>query len=147
MNKLLLGTTALVGASLLMAGGAYAAKPKMKLGGGIEVELGASTQDAEAFSDIQGNASVGPQRGYALITDAELHFNFSGKTDAGMKWKAQIQFEADANVAGNTPATESAIDETWIRFSGSWGQINLGTEDGAEDLMHVSSEGSASRGR
>ena len=145
MNKLLLGTTAIVGASLLMAGGAYAAKPKMKLGGGIEVELGMSSQDLEAFSDAKGRATGGPNRGYALITDAELHFNFSGKTDAGMKWKAQIQFEADANVAGNDPAKESAIDETWIRFSGSWGQVNLGTEDGAEDLMHVSGEGAAKK--
>ena len=141
MNKLLLGTTALVGASLLMAGGADAAKPKLKMGGGIEFEIGASTQDFEAFRDAQGRATKGPQRGYAFITDSELHFNFSGKTDAGMKWRAQIQFEADANVAQHDPSKESAIDESWIRFSGSWGQVNLGTEDGAEDLMHVSGEG------
>ena len=36
MNKLLLGTTALVGASLLMAGGAYAAKPKGTIKGNLE---------------------------------------------------------------------------------------------------------------
>ncbi len=40
MNKLLLGTTALVGTSLLMAGGAYAAKPKVKWGGAIEFTAG-----------------------------------------------------------------------------------------------------------
>ncbi len=145
MNKLLLGTTALVGASLLMVGSAYAAKPKMKLGGGIKFELGGATQDLEGFSDAAGSASVGPNRGYFMSTDAELHFNFSGKTDAGMKWKAQIQFEADANVAQHDPVKESAIDETWIRFSGSWGQVNLGTEDGAEDLMHISGEGAAKK--
>ena len=145
MNKLLLGTTALVGASLLMAGVAYAAKPKMKLGGGIKFEIGGADQDLEGFSDAPGRASKGPNRGYFMSTDAELHFNFSGKTDAGMKWKAQIQFEADANVAQHDPSKESAIDETWIRFSGSWGQVNLGTEDGAEDLMHISGEGAAKK--
>ncbi|MCH8196655.1 MAG: porin [Proteobacteria bacterium] len=145
MNKLLLGTTALVGASLLMVGGAYAAKPKMKLGGGTKVEIGGASQDFEAFSDAAGRATAGPNRGYFMSTDAELHFNFSGKTDAGMKWKAQIQFETDANVAQADPTKESAIDETWIRFSGSWGQVNLGTEDGAEDLMHVSGEGAAKK--
>ena len=145
MNKLLLGTTALVGASLLMAGPVDAAKPKVKVGGGITVELGGSTQDLEAFSDGVGRASVGPGRGYGIKTDAEIHINISGKTDAGMKWKAQVQFEADANVAAtdsslNKNITESAFDETWIRFSGSWGQIRLGAEDGAEDLMHHSGE-------
>ena len=142
MNKLLLGTTALVGASLLMAGPVDAAKPKVKVNGSIAVELGGSTQDLEAFSDAPGFASAGPSRGYGIKTDAEVHINVSGKTDAGMKWKAQVQFEADANVAGTDGKniTESSVDETWIRFSGSWGQINLGADDGAEDLMHFSSE-------
>ncbi len=142
MNKFLLGTTALVGASLLMAGPVDAAKPKVKVNGGITIELGGSTQDLEAFSDAPGLASVGPSRGYGIKTDAEIHINVSGKTDAGMKWKAQVQFEADANVAatdGNN-ITESTVDETWIRFSGSWGDIRLGAEDGAEDLMHHSGE-------
>ncbi len=149
MNKLLLGTTALVGASLVMAGGAYAAKPKLKVSGGIDFQAGGSSQDLEAFADAAGLASGGPNRGYAFRTDAEIHFNASGKTDAGMKWKAQVQLEGDANVAGTDSSigrsssnlTESSVDETWIRFSGSWGQIRLGAEDGAEDLMHISGEG------
>ena len=148
MNKFLLGTTALVGASLVMAGGAYAAKPKFKIGGGIDFQIGGSTQDLEAFNDGAGISSVGPTRGYGFRTDSEVHFNFSGKTDAGMKWKAQVQIEADANVGAtdsgqpdSSNITESSIDETWVRFYGSWGQINLGTDDGAEDLMHVGGEG------
>jgi predicted porin len=125
-----------------MAGPVNAAKPKVKVNGAITVELGGSTQDLEAFSDAPGLASVGPARGYGIKTDAEIHINVSGKTDAGMKWKAQVQFEADANVAGTDGGniTESSVDETWIRFSGSWGQIRLGAEDGAEDLMHQGGE-------
>jgi predicted porin len=125
-----------------MAGPVNAAKPKVKVNGAITVELGGSTQDLEAFSDAPGLASVGPARGYGMKTDAEIHINVSGKTDAGMKWKAQVQFEADANVAGTdgNNITESSVDETWIKFYGSWGDIRLGVEDGAEDLMHFSSE-------
>ena len=148
MNKLLLGTTAIVGASLVMAGGAYAAKPKVKVNGGIKFEFGGSTQDLESFDDSAGISSKGPTRGYAFGTNSELHINVSGKTDAGMKWKARVEFETDANVAGSdsdTKFTESAIDELWIRFSGSWGQIRLGNEDGAEDLMHISGEGAAKK--
>ena len=143
MNKLLLGTTALVGASLLMAGGAYAAKPKVKVNGGIKIELGGASQDLETHQDSVGLSTSGPTRGYALQTNSEVHINISGKTDAGMKWKARVEIEADTHVSANDAgdATESAIDETWVRFSGSWGQIRLGNEDGAEDLMHISSEG------
>ena len=143
MNKLLLGTTAIVGASLVMAGGAYAAKPKVKVNGGIKFEFGGSTQDLETFQDSAGPSTNGPTRGYAFGTNSEVHINVSGKTDAGMKWKARIEFETDTNVAEQTK--ESSIDELWIRFSGSWGQIRLGNEDGAEDLMHISGEGAAKK--
>ncbi len=133
MNKLLLGTTALVGASLLLAVPVDAAKPKVKVGGNIEFTAGGSTQDVEnaAFGGAAGPGSAGPTSGYAFRTNSEIKINASGKTDAGMKWKAEVQIEADANVAAQ--ATESAIDETWIRFSGSWGKIELGAQDGAED--------------
>ena len=47
MNKLLLGTTALVGASILMAGAAYAAKPTLKVKAYVKFEILASDQDLE----------------------------------------------------------------------------------------------------
>ncbi len=123
MNKLLLGTTALVGASLLMAGSAYAqAKPTVKVGGYFKFEVLASDQDEEELN------GASPNRGYAFVTDSEVTVTGSGKTDAGMKWTARVEIETDTNATGNT-------DEAWLRLSGSWGQVNLGNEDGAEDLM------------
>ncbi len=146
MNKLLLGTTALVGASLLMAGGAYAAKPKAKISGNLEFTAGGSDQDVEkkAFGGSADEGSVGPSLGYAFRTNSEIRFNASGKTDAGMKWKAEVQLEADTNVGVNTDdsGNESVIDESWIRFSGSWGQIILGNQDGVED-MYLTNDGYA----
>jgi hypothetical protein len=146
MNKLLLGTTALVGASLLMAGGAYAAKPKGKITGNLEFTAGGSDQDIEgkAFGGSADAGSAGPSLGYAFRTNSEIRFNASGKTDAGMKWKAEVQLEADTNVGFNTDddGNESVIDESWIRFSGSWGQIILGNQDGVED-MYLTNDGYA----
>ncbi|MCH9052029.1 MAG: porin, partial [Proteobacteria bacterium] len=121
MNKLLLGTTALVGASILMAGAAYAAKPKVTVKAYVKFEVLGSSQDLEAITGKK------PNRGYGFATDSEVTVEVDGVTDAGMKVKAHIEMETDAGSSGN--------DETWIRFSGSWGQINLGSEDGAEDLM------------
>ncbi len=143
MNKLLLGTTALVGASLLMAGGAYAAKPKVKWGGSIEFQAGGSDQDIEdqAFGGAAGTASKGPSLGYGFRTNSELKFNASGKTDAGMKWKAEVQLEADTNVGPpSKQGSETVIDETWIRFSGSWGKLTVGNQDGVEVDYLVSSD-------
>ncbi len=143
MNKLLLGTTALVGASLLMAGGAYAAKPKVKWGGAIEFTAGGSDQDIEdkAFGGSAGVASGAASLGYAFRTNSEIKFNASGKTDAGMKWKAEVQLETDTSVSGiqhpdDGNGDETVIDELWIRFSGSWGQVIVGNQDGVEvDLL------------
>ena len=126
MKKLLLGTTALVGASVLMAGAAYAAKPTLKVGAYVKFEILASDQDLER---IKGGS---PNRGYGFVTDSEVTVTGSGTTDAGMKWLARVEIETDTSANNNT-------DETWVRFSGSWGQINLGSEDGAEDLMQYHS--------
>ncbi len=146
MNKLLLGTTALVGATLLMAGVAEAAKPKAKWGGAIRFTAGGSDQDQEkkGFSGAAGDGSKGPTLGYAFRTSSELKFNASGKTDAGMKWKAEVQLEADTNVSAQSAlggeGDETVIDETWVRFSGSWGQLTLGSQDGVEESYLISSD-------
>ncbi len=143
MNKLLLGTTALVGASLLMAGGADAAKPKVKWGGSLVFQAGGSDQDVEkkAFGGAAGIGSKGPSAGYAFRTNSEIKINASGKTDAGMKWKAEVQIEADTNVsAQKNQGSETVIDETWIRFSGSWGKLTVGNQDGVEVDYLVSSD-------
>ncbi len=64
MNKLLLGTTALVGASLLMAGPVNAAKPKVKVNGGITVELGVEPmpETERVYRKIRGTAKQASSR-------------------------------------------------------------------------------------
>jgi predicted porin len=129
-----------------MAGGAYAAKPKGKVKGNIEFTAGGSTQDVEnaAFGGAAGPGSAGPTLGHAFRMNSEIAISASGKTDAGMKWKAEVQIEADTNVASEQ-TTESAIDETWIRFSGSWGKIEIGNQDGAEDGYLVGGDKAVSK--
>ena len=119
MNKFLLGTTALVATSFMMtAGGAYAAedkakvtKPKVTVSGGLKFEIGGGDQDSEAVGTKNS-----AHRGYAFRTDSEIAVKASGKTDAGMKWSAKVEIEADEGSGGS-------IDESVIGFSGSWGKI------------------------
>ncbi len=162
MNKLLLGTTALVGASPLMTGAAYAAKPKVKVRGNIEFTFGASDQDIDKapFGGAAGAGSSGPTLGHAFRMNSEITIRADGKTDAGMKWRAEVEIEADTNVAanddgvdvnisagedGNHPQQETAIDEVWIRFSGSWGEVRLGNQDGVEDTFLMGGDKAVSK--
>ena len=150
MKTQLLATTAIVGAALLFAAPAGAQNwtgggkaTKVTLTGGIDFQIGLVDQDLQGFNDAAGSADcTGPNtaltrpcgtREFGFITNSEIAIKASGKTDAGLKWSAKIEFETDTNASGNT-------DEVQITLSGSWGALVLGNEDGAEDLMHYSSE-------
>ncbi len=146
MKTQLLATTAIVGAALLFAAPALAQNvtgggkgTKVTLTGGIDFQVGIVDQDLEGFNDAAGSADCSATdldcstRDYGFITNSEIAVKASGKTDAGMKWSGKIEFETDTNATGNT-------DEVQVTLSGSWGALVLGNEDGAEDLMHYSSE-------
>ncbi len=146
MKTQLLATTAIVGAALLFAAPAGAQDwtaggkaTKVTLTGGIDFQVGIVDQDLQGFNDAAGSANCDlgdtdcGTRDFGFITNSEIAIKASGKTDAGLKWSAKIEFETDTNATGNT-------DEVQITLSGSWGALVLGNEDGAEDLMHYSSE-------
>ena len=123
MKKILLGTTAIVGASLLVSP-AVAEKPKLSLSGNVKVEAAFVGED-----DTGANgAANGINRGYKLYTDdAEVVFKASTTADNGLEYGAKIEYEFES---GST-------DEAMIWLEGDWGTLNLGDEDGADDLMKV----------
>ena len=147
MRKLLLGTTAIIGASILATGGASvlatgqalaAEPPELKISGYIRFEawfagqdnpdVGASRADTDATQgDIQsGDAS----RGYFFdVDDAEIQFRANGVADNGLEYGGKIELDVDGS---NTVA-----DEIVVSLGGAWGTIFLGNEDGAEDLVKV----------
>jgi predicted porin len=119
MKKILLGSTAMVGASVLMAGTALASDPpKLELSGYFKFEAWFADQDAD----------TGANRGYHFENDdVEIHFKAYATADNGLKYGAKIEWDVDGNV----------IDEAVLDFSGNWGTLFLGDEDGANDLMKV----------
>ena len=147
MKTQLLATTAIVGAALLFAAPAGAQNwtgggkaTKVTLTGGIDFQIGIVDQDLQGFNDAAGSADCTASspsdcgtRDFGFITNSEIAIKASGKTDAGMKWSAKIEFETDTSANNNT-------DEVQVTLSGSWGALVMGNEDGAEDLMHYSSE-------
>ncbi|MCG8490521.1 MAG: porin, partial [Sneathiellales bacterium] len=121
MKKVILGTTALVAATALTAGTASAAeKIKLGLGGYLQTSFVAADYDTDT-----------DQLPTDIRHEGEVFFLGSTTLDNGLKFGVNIQLEARA--------TGDQVDETFMYVSGSFGRINVGSEDSASYLMHYSS--------
>jgi predicted porin len=142
MKKQLLTTTALVAAGVLavsgpaLAGGhaAKASKPSLTLGGSTEQIFGIG-DNSQAFEDATGN-----RVGWDQISDSEIHFNGAVTLDNGIKIKTRIELEGNSTGGGDT------IDENWMRISGSFGELRMGSQDPASLAMTGGYLGSYSPG-
>ena len=121
MKKSLLATTALAAlGAVAVAGPATAAeKIKVSVGGYMEQWFG--------YADSKNN--VTPDRdGFDQQSDGEIHFKGSTTLDNGIKIGINVQLE------GQTSGDQ--IDEQYAFVEGSFGRINLGSENAASYLMH-----------
>jgi predicted porin len=127
MKNLLYCTTALVAAGALAAGSAVGAeKIKMGVGGYMQAFFVGVDNKDDSFGE-PGNGL----RDHLVAREGEIIFNGVTTFDNGLKVGAQVQLEAET--------CGDQIDETFLFFSGSWGRINLGSENSAAYLMHYSS--------
>jgi outer membrane protein OmpU len=128
-HRLLLSSTALVSAGILFAD----AKPAQA---DIEVVLSGYTEfGAEGATNetLQGDGD----RGYTFFMDNEVHLEATGVTDGGMTYGSYAEIELTSGEANNQDAF---VDEVNLFFSGGFGRIELGRQDGAEDLMLAGGE-------
>jgi hypothetical protein len=110
MRKLLLSSTALASAAVLTANIAVA-----------DVSISAATE----WRYISQSSTVTDNDGTTFVTDGEVAFNFSNKTDSGLTIGYNVELQSDD---GNT-----AIDESKLSISGGFGKIVLGGEDSVLD--------------
>lgn len=140
MKKILLGTSALIGAAALLAGSAYADDPKVTIGGFSTFEAGWAHSD---FTDNTGTAAT-PAKNHAVAfrNDNEIHFNVAGKSDAGLGYGAEIDLQADINgsQASTAGSSNSGIVARrtygWLQGD-QWGHIEYGSNDGAARNLKV----------
>ena len=69
--------------------------------------------------------------------DNEVFINASGATESGILYGSQIELEVGS---GDGNVDNAFVDEVGLYFSGSFGRIELGKEDGAEDVMGIGGE-------
>lgn len=114
MKKLLLAGTALVGLAALSA----PAHAEVKLGlGGFFRGYG-----VWADSDVDNLHELDLRR------DSEIHVSGETVLDNGLT----VGFHTEQKLGGTT-----STDEAYGYFSGPWGRVNLGSEDGAAYLLQV----------
>ncbi len=158
MKKELLAGTALAGSAALIAGVAIAAEaPTWKLTGNANFQFYWVDQDAAALTtkstwngtseaavtwahaeEMTGWAGAATDDGqdhdwYFGVDEAELQLNVSGTADNGLNYGFKI--EINANTTDNT-----VVDEVRLQLSGGWGTLQMGDEDGAEDIMNYGGE-------
>ena len=120
MKRILLGTTALAFAGAMAAGQASAAD-MMAVGvhGYMEQWVG--------MADVNGNETK--EGAFEVKSDSEIHFRGSLAADNGLTFTVDVQLE------GNNSG-ENYIDESFLKITGDFGDLRIGSEDTASNLMH-----------
>lgn len=122
MKKILLGTTAIVGASVLLASAVQAAeKPKVEVSGFARFEAWQVDQD---FDKGDNGAPL------FEMDDIEVHFKASATADNGLEYGVHIELQE-----GNTNSV--GYDEGNVYFAGNWGRVELGSQDAAHNNYKV----------
>lgn len=127
-HKLLLGSTALVSAGLLMSSAAQAQDA------GIEVTLGGYTEFGTKIANRDTLRDSDNTKKYLFYMDNEVFINADGVTEGGINYGSHLELEVGSG-DGNTD--NAFVDEVGLYFSGNFGRFELGKEDGAEDVMAV----------
>jgi outer membrane protein OmpU len=130
-HKLLLGSTALVSAGLLMS--SAQAQEEMRVGGfevvlGGYTEWGVSAASKDTLNDNDNN------RNYAFFMDNEVHIDANGATEGGILYGSHLELEVGSGLGSQSNAF---VDEVGLYFSGNFGRFEFGQEDGAEDVMGI----------
>ena len=124
MKKILLGTTAIIGA-VSFASVAAADAPRVTVGGFIDFQA----------ASVDDDAAAALERDYGFRNDTEIHFNVDGKTDSGLGYGAVIEMEADAT--DDTTASGTNSDRTYVYVDGGWGRFELGSNSDSASALKV----------
>ncbi|HEV8391072.1 MAG TPA: porin [Dongiaceae bacterium] len=125
MRSFVMKSGALLGAGLA-AGSAASARAD-----GIALKVGGEYNAAYmAVFDDDGEGEPGNERNSdGIFQDAEIHFTGSTILDNGLELGARVELAGEDD--------EDQIDESWVYFSGGFGEIRVGSFDDALALLCV----------
>ncbi|WP_417835478.1 porin [Thalassospira tepidiphila] len=125
MKKILVASSALVAVGF--AGAAQASEPiSLSVGGYMEQYVGVVEKDSK----------LGRSQN-KIQSDTEIHFKGATTLDNGIEIGAVVELEGEA---GNN------VDEEYLFINGGFGQVKLGSEDGAAADMAIQAPGAGGYG-
>lgn len=121
MKKLLLASAAVVGMAAVSSPAVAA--------DGVSLDLGGHFKGYVVYHD-QDTATGEDHRDFDMLRETEVHFTGETTLDNGLTVGAHVEADVDGG-------DSFMVDESYAYFSGSWGRVNLGDEDGAAYLLQV----------
>jgi len=106
-------------ASAAIAGIVFASAPAQAQ---MELTIGGHSKNYIGYLDQDDRAGV-ETRNFDMQRETELHFNGEATLDSGLTFGFQVETEVDGGDDENT------IEESYVYMSGTWGRVNLGSED------------------
>jgi predicted porin len=142
MKKQLLGTTALVAASMLAWSGDASAQKvqpvQVTVGGYYGQWLGYVDQDNRSGPNTLGAPTTGKPAKFDTRSDSEIHFNGRTTLDNGITVGFRVELEA------NTDSDQ--IDESYAFVESRFGRIEIGSLNSVNYKMHYTAPDSFTRG-
>ncbi|MBX9595964.1 MAG: porin [Roseomonas sp.] len=153
MRKILLGTTAVVGAALLGNVAQAQTAPTVRVGGYFEFAGGYVDDTADRNAVTVAAGTAGPARTVNrdkidFKTDAEIVVIVAGKAANGLSYGAQVELQIDNFIpaAATTAGTGVDTDEAWGFISSpTLGTLQFGDQDSAASQMAVSLPGAVAQ--
>ncbi len=100
---------------------------------GLTLDVGGYFKGYGIYTDLDdenGAAGTGENREITIIRNTEVHFSGETTLDNGLTVGMHVEAGAD-----NQDTFD--VNETYAYFSGGWGRVNFGSEDGAAYLLQV----------
>lgn len=141
MKKLFIGTAAV---ALVASFAASPANAQIKLGVGGHAKLYGTWIDQDTASDDLDTVAAVPatpatvetesERSVDILRETEIHFTGETTLDNGLT----VGFHTEADIDGTSNGGDFfTTEESYAYFSGAWGRVNFGMEDGAAYLLQV----------
>src|SRR5260221_3230009 len=128
MKKILMGSTALLGAGLIAA--------PAQAADGIKLSLGGFFRTAVLYNiDDHGKNDLGNRRyNDGVFSDAEIYFLGKTTLDNGLTVGARVELEAEQH--------NDQIDAAFVYFQGGFGEVRIGSQNGAMAAQCITPVGS-----
>ena len=122
---------------------AFAAMPAHAASDGLKLDVGGYFKGYAVYTsqhdeDVATPATSGSSdhRKFDILRNTEIHLGGETTLDNGLTVGYHLETEADGSDTSGTNDS-FAVNESYSYFSGGWGRVNFGSEDGAAYLLQV----------